>query len=60
MQRCTWITYTDWRKEILYTREAPVREWIATVSYPELTDEQVKEIIEAKLEKIQELLSKHF
>lgn len=60
MQRCTWITYVDWKKEILYTREAPVREWIATVSYPELTDEQVKEIIEAKLEKIQELLSKHF
>lgn len=60
MQRVTWITYTDWRKEILYTREAPVREWIATVSYPELTDEQVKEIIEAKLERVQELLSKHF
>lgn len=60
MDRCTGITYTDWRKEILYTRQAPVREWVATVSYPELTSEQVQEIIDAKIQRVQELLSKHF
>ena len=60
MERCTWITYVDWKKEILYIREAPVREWIATVSYPELTSEQVQEIIDAKLERVKALLDKHF
>lgn len=60
MQRVTWITYTDWRKEILYTREPVVREWIAQVTYPELTQEQVQEIIDAKISRVQELLSKHF
>lgn len=58
--RCTWITYTDWRKEILYKREPVVRELIATVSYPELTKEQVQEIIDAKIERVRELLDKHF
>lgn len=60
MERLTGITYTDWRKEILYTREAPVREWIATVSYPELTSKQVQEIIDAKIERVKILLDKHF
>jgi len=58
--RCTGITYVDGKKEILYTRQAPVREWIAEVTYPELTSEQVQEIIDAKIKRVQELLSKHF
>jgi len=60
MERCTWITYVDWKKEILYIREAPVREWIAQVAYPELTSEQVQEIIDAKIECVKALLDKHF
>ena len=60
MERLTGITYTDWRKEILYKRVPVVREWIATVSYPELTSEQVQEIIDAKIERVKILLDKHF
>ena len=60
MERLTGITYTDWRKEILYKREPVVREWVASVSYPELTSEQVQEIIDAKIERVQQLLAKHF
>lgn len=60
MERCTWITYTDDRKEILYTREPVIREWVAIVSYPELTKEQIQEIIDAKIERVRELLDKHF
>ena len=60
MERLTGITYTDWRKEILYKRVPVVREWVATVSYPELTKEQVQEIIDANIERVRELLDKHF
>lgn len=60
MERLTGITYTDWRKEILYKREPVVREWIATVGYPELTSDQVQEIIDAKIERVKALLDKHF
>ena len=60
MERLTGITYTDWRKEILYKRVPVVREWVATVSYPELTSEQVQEIIDANIERVRELLDKHF
>ena len=58
--RCTGITYVDGKKEILYKRVPVVREWVATVSYPELTSEQVQEIIDAKIERVQQLLAKHF
>ena len=61
MERHTWITHLDGSKTLVLWRD-PVSSKVnvAMVSYPELTDEQVKEIMESKIERVQQLLAKHF
>jgi len=66
MQVVTWITYEDWRKEVRFCID-PVEEAsrlsVTTISYPELTDEQVSEIRSIQdwsIKRIQEVLSKYF
>lgn len=60
MERHTWITHLDGSKTLILWRDPVSSKDVAMVSYPELTDEQVKEIMEAKISRVQDLLSKHF
>lgn len=55
---CTLVTYTDGKRKIIYARDAVVEPDVATISYPVLTPEQIREINEATWDKVQAILSK--
>lgn len=61
MNICTGITYTNWKKVIRFCID-PVEdaEDIDTICYPEVSDEQIKEIENATIDKVQAILSKIF
>ncbi len=59
--QCTWVTYDDWTKKIIYyVDEITDSTNISTISYPMLTSEEIEEIKEVTIEKLQKLLSKYF
>jgi hypothetical protein len=60
MPVCTLITYTSWKRAIIYERDPVTIAWeVATISYPTLTHEEIQKIEEATTDKIQEILSKY-
>lgn len=60
MPVCTLLTYTDWKRAIIYERDpVTIATDVSTISYPTLTQEQLKEIQEATTDQVQTLLSKY-
>lgn len=57
--QCTLVTYEDWKKKIIYERDPVIESWVATISYPVLTPQEIQTINEATWDKVQELLSKY-
>ena len=61
MNICTGITHKDWKKEIRYCID-PVEETveIIDVKFIEVSDDQIKEIEKATVDKVQAILSNIF
>jgi hypothetical protein len=57
----TLITHNDWRKTLVLGTE-PIENtyWIKNIVCIPLTNEQVEEIMKAKIERVQALLSKRY
>lgn len=59
--QCTWITYTNWNKEIRYYVDfVEDSNGIATISYPKLSSKEIEEIKNTTVDRVQKLLSKYF
>lgn len=63
MPEITWITYESWLKEARYgidpVEDAAVN-WVATITYKEISSEQLLEIQNTTTDRVQEILSKLF
>ena len=58
--RHTWITHLDGSKTLILWQEPITTQWVSIVTYPEIPDEDVKKIMEANQNDVQNLLSNFF